>query len=497
MIRLPSWAAPTALSLALVACGSNDPANKVSDQAIYSESAIQAFLDAPENTLTRLIDFSNADQRDWISTRDAQVEFDAKSGDLNIRFSPKVNTSQVRIAPPEGWDLSAYPNYNLAFEVENLSDVSTHFYLNNEDAEGKYQSRSLSIPAGFKGTVYIPLRGAHAETNAGTWGDLEPWQTEERMMVWRSWRGPYDLNSLSALTFASIGILEERELLISNIRLRANPPEDPMWLTDIVDKFGQYASVDYPNKIHSDQELKEATEKELAELAKSEGVKDRSRFGGYKDGPKLDATGYFRTQKVDGKWWMVDPDGYLFFSHGPANVRMANMTTLTGVDFKDPSVRVINADETTPEDSMGIIKVSDEVRDTRYVTNVMRNDMFQWLPSYDDELAEHYSYRRSTHKGPIAHGETFSFYRANLERRYGETEPESYIRKWEEVTMDRMKDWGFTSFGNWVDPAFYEHAKVPYFANGWIIGDFQKLSGYKNHWGLMPDAYDPLFAERI
>jgi agarase len=96
----------------------------------------------------------------------------------------------------------------------------------------------------------------------------------------------------------------------------------------------------------------------------------------------------------------------------------------------------------------------------------------------------------------VKHGETFSFYRANLERRYGQTEPESYVKQWHDVTLDRMKHWGFTSFGNWVDPAFYPKEKVPYFANGWIIGNFKTLSGKTNHWGLMPDPYDPVFKQR-
>lgn len=40
------------------------------------------------------------------------------------------------------------------------------------------------------------------------------------------------------------------------------------------------------------------------------------RFGGWADGPKSEATGAFRTEKKDGRWWLVDPDGNLFFSLG-------------------------------------------------------------------------------------------------------------------------------------------------------------------------------------
>lgn len=504
--RIGTWALLPAILVAISACNdsrsTDTPAQTESAPRIESveKGTVQTFLDQPVNELGQLVEFDLAEHRQWLAPTDAFVQFtdapEKNSSELEIEFSPKVNRSLVRIEPSQAWDLSAFPESHIAFDVQNLSDRSTHFYLDNEDSAGHYQSRSLSLPAGYSGTVYVPLLGEQAETDIGFWGDLEPWPSNEKMMIWRSWRGEYRRNDLRALTFSSIGLLEPRKIRVSNIRLRRNPPVDKQWLSGLIDKFGQNSAASYALKVDSEKALKDVADRELAELAASNGMPDRSRFGGYKDGPKLPATGYFRTEKIDGKWWMVDPDGYLFFSHGPANVRMANLTTITGVDYKDDSVRVVKPGETTPEDSMGIIHVSDEVKDSRFIASEQRHGLFEWLPGYNDELAEHYSYRRSTHKGPIDHGETFSFYRANLERRYGQSQPESYVQKWEQVTIDRMKDWGFTSFGNWVDPAFYQHNKVPYFANGWIIGDFQTLSGYENHWGLMPDPFDPVFSER-
>lgn len=38
-------------------------------------------------------------------------------------------------------------------------------------------------------------------------------------------------------------------------------------------------------------------------------------YGGF-TGVALDATGYFRTERVDDRWWLVDPDGHPFFSQG-------------------------------------------------------------------------------------------------------------------------------------------------------------------------------------
>ena len=32
----------------------------------------------------------------------------------------------------------------------------------------------------------------------------------------------------------------------------------------------------------------------------------------FKNGPKYNATGHFRTQKINDKWWIIDPSGCLF-----------------------------------------------------------------------------------------------------------------------------------------------------------------------------------------
>ena len=39
----------------------------------------------------------------------------------------------------------------------------------------------------------------------------------------------------------------------------------------------------------------------------------QNRYGGCMDLPRERATGFFRTQKIDGRWWLIDPDGYRFY----------------------------------------------------------------------------------------------------------------------------------------------------------------------------------------
>ena len=40
-----------------------------------------------------------------------------------------------------------------------------------------------------------------------------------------------------------------------------------------------------------------------------------SRYGGYLN-KRVKSTGFFRTEQIDDRWWLIDPDGYLFLSYG-------------------------------------------------------------------------------------------------------------------------------------------------------------------------------------
>ncbi|WP_448248415.1 beta-galactosidase [Thalassotalea agariperforans] len=286
-------------------------------------------------------------------------------------------------------------------------------------------------------------------------------------------------------------MLENRTLIFDNVRLIKNPPRSLAYLENLADQYGQRVGFNSEYDISSDQQLKSISQQELMQLD-NKLMADRSTFGGWKNGPKLTATGYFRTEKVNGIWTLVDPEGYLFFSTGIANVRMANTSTITGMDFDKSLIKQRAKGDLTPEDSLGLNPVSEKAKATAYVASDIRRNMFTWLPEYDEPLAKHYGYRRSVHQGALEHGETFSFYQANLERKYGE----NYIETWKNVTIKRMRNWGFTSFGNWIDPMFYHDNQVPYFANGWIIGNFKTVSSGDDLWSPLPDPFDPLFATR-
>lgn len=453
---------------------------------------------AAQEVVQSLFDFNDEALPAGVTTKNATSSFVGSDNDkaISIEFVPAAADSEIDFKAETAWDFSGQGEIELAIDLENAGDISTNIFFVVKDADGNTQTRNAHVPAGFKGTFFAPLTGPEVKVDAGIRSNPNPYETDDTLIIWRYGDRDGDYSKISSINISTKGNIHQRNLIIDNLVVRKSPAVKDGYFENLVDRYGQRVEKDYARKIKSDEQLKEVAAKELAELQASDGFADRAKFGGWKDGPKLEATGYFRTEKVDGKWWMVDPEGHLFFSNGIANIRMANTTTVTGVDYKDDSIRYIDPNDVTPQDSADLKPAPRDVMETAYVSSELRNNMFEWLPGYDDELADHYHYRKSIFMGPMEHGETFSFYQANLERRYGEETPQSYLQTWREVTLDRMKDWGFTSFGNWVADELYTNEEVPFFANGWIIGDYKTLSSGNDYWGPMPDVFDPEFEVR-
>ncbi|MBU3021279.1 beta-galactosidase [Aestuariibacter sp. A3R04] len=487
-----------ALSMSLLGC-----------QQAHNASSEKNTVSEKKNTLEKqvlkqempLITLSESTVKENVELASAQVNI--IDGAAEITFLGKENPyAGITIKPDEPWDLSHLDDFNLAMDIKNPGPHPVQLFLNVSDIDGATYTRSVAVPVADTTTFYAKMRGHDLATPSGDVNqelnflsgfrsNPETWESDDVQFI--SMWGKKNLN-LTGITQISLSVqsnLFDKSIVLSNLRLRPNPEMNKDFLTKIVDKYGQNANVEFPGKIHSQQELEQTREEEAKKLD-NQLMADRSRFGGYKNGPKLKATGYFRTEKVDGKWAMVDPEGYLYFATGLDIIRLSNTSTMTGYGFDDELVN-LGADGVTPEDSKGLNRVNDEAIPSRHVVSDVRANLFQWLPSYDEPLGKWFGYRGSAHSGPVKKGETFSFYAANLERKYGSEDP---LEAWEQVTLKRMKYWGFTSLGNWTDPRFYQNNQVPYFANGWIIGDFKTVSSGNDFWAPLPDVFDPEFARR-
>jgi hypothetical protein len=217
---------------------------------------------------------------------------------------------------------------------------------------------------------------------------------------------------------------------IRNVSLTMEPKDSILSPLPVVDEFGQWIPDQWDGKANSIEELKAIWEEEEKSLQSSDF--NVSKFGGYLD-TKAKATGFFRVEKIDEKWWFIDPEGHFFFSAGS-----------TGIGPGRSFARV-------------------EGREYIYKSLVPSD-----LTQADARIGK------------------ASFYVWNLYRRFGD----DWYNKWMDMTFRRMDNWGLNTVANWSDGKLGRSQKMAYVSTlrGW--GFNPKTMG-------MPDVYDPNYAAEV
>ncbi|OIP04904.1 MAG: hypothetical protein COY42_04695 [Armatimonadetes bacterium CG_4_10_14_0_8_um_filter_66_14] len=212
-----------------------------------------------------------------------------------------------------------------------------------------------------------------------------------------------------------------------------------------VDRFGQYNGADWPGKLHSEDEFPKRIRNEEQYFQANPPLPDRDQYGGWKDGPQLEATGRFRVQKQAGKWWLVDPEGRLFWSSGITCVRFNAETIVAG-----------------------------------------REQYFEWLPATDNPFARFYT--------APPNRRLFDFFAVNVYRKYGD----DFANRFYDVTMKRLPSWGINTIGNWSAPETWRLRRVPYTlpinvpgVPMFVATSRLKAGLEKKKW--FPDPFDPKF----
>jgi hypothetical protein len=140
---------------------------------------------------------------------------------------------------------------------------------------------------------------------------------------------PGPLASVRQIGAAMANPVGRPSLEIRSMKLSKEDPGDALLEPKpVVDEFGQWIPEEWPGKIRNLDALRQAWAAEEKALAAG-GDMPYCRFGGYK-ASQAKATGYFRAEKVDGKWWLVDPDGHLFLSMGADSIGTAASTSTQG-----------------------------------------------------------------------------------------------------------------------------------------------------------------------
>jgi len=227
------------------------------------------------------------------------------------------------------------------------------------------------------------------------------------------------------------------------------PPSMPF-----VDRFGQYLHREWPGKLRDEDELQTRRREEESQLDARPRSARSDPYGGWVDGPQREATGWFRTEQIDGRWWFITPTGRLFYSLGVDCVGTWESTFVEG-----------------------------------------RRHWFAWLPKPEDAIFGaifgSVSGAHSMAETIGGTGQTFSFYSANLARKYGTAWPE----QWRRNAYRRLDAWGFNTVGNWAQADVLAHSPLPYVASTAIHG-VPEIAGAEGYWARMMDVYDPAFAVR-
>ena len=148
----------------------------------------------------------------------------------------------------------------------------------------------------------------------------------------------WEIVDLSRITQVQLSVNSPgagRAFTIDDVRLwgtYAPPSEAELKSTffPVVDSLGQYRHKGWIGKAAGTADLTAQRDAEAADLAAKPGPAGWDVYGGWTDGPKRDATGHFRAEKVGGRWWLVDPDGHLFWSNGITCVNSSETTPLAG-----------------------------------------------------------------------------------------------------------------------------------------------------------------------
>ena len=234
------------------------------------------------------------------------------------------------------------------------------------------------------------------------------------------------------------------------------------------DVYGQFKYREWPGKVHSDAELRSAIDAEEADLAAHPGPAGRDRFGGWEGGPRFEATGRFRPLRHEGRWWLVDPDGRLFWSFGAIRVTPSSaMTPLNGASR--PSCRY---GRPMPP----------------------RHCFFENLPAPDSPFARFYK----THDELLVHAylkrnetEWYDFSSSNLYRKYGE----DYYGRFADSAHRRLRSWGMNTIANSSDVAICLQDRTPYAERVECLSRF--IEGSHGSWWKFRDPFDPSFTEGV
>ncbi len=395
-----------------------------------------------------LFDFNRAFDVSSVIINDAKVTL-SEDRALRVETGHTNQWPGVTLKAPAGkWDLSEYEF--ISVNIKNLSSkpVTVSCRVDNPGADGRKNcvTDNITLKPKASGTLIVRIFPT-------------PWRLSEpvELIGMRGapvHKGKVDPTNITQLLLFVTKPDIDHMFEIKNIKAGGRIENlNAKTFFPFIDEFGQYIHKDWRGKTHSLKEMIAHGKVEEKEIAANPGPTERNKYGGWSAGPRLKATGFFRVEKYKGKWWLVDPQGRLFWSHGIDCVRSANATPITD-----------------------------------------REHYYRKLPESNSRFAKFYGGGNWAPHGYYKDHcpyKTYDFSQANFLRKYG--------RDWEnifaEVTHRRLKSWGINTIANWSDSSIYLMRKTPYVCT--ISYSSKRLEGSEGYWGKFYDVFDRSFRRAL
>jgi hypothetical protein len=350
-----------------------------------------------------------------------------KSQPLFVTFegeSYQKNWSIKALNPELPSDWSSYNYLTLEYNASSTQ----RFFLNLYDAEGIRKMRLQPFQNAWV-RASIPLVHFQKRNTVGM--DMAAIGKTALPGLCVNFTGSVgSINHVDSLGVSMDLPINSPTLEIRNVSLTMEPQDSIMAPLPVVDEFGQWIPAQWAGKANSLDDLKAIWGDEEKSLQTADF--NVSKFGGYID-TKAKASGFFRVEKIDGKWWFIDPEGHYFFSAGSTGIGPGgSFSRVEGREYIYKSFPPIELTQTDPR----IDKAS--------------------------------------------------FYNWNLYRRFGE----DWYNKWMDMTFRRMDNWGLNTVANWSDKNLGQSQQMAYVftLDGW--GFNPKTMG-------MPDVYDSKYAGEV
>ncbi|EZP27134.1 beta-galactosidase [Pseudomonas sp. RIT288] len=444
-----------------------------------------------------------------------------------VTFNP-VARPTLRLTPQTGaWDWSQ--SGMMSLRLQSAMNWAVTVYVQIQSNNGQTLTSRVDLPAGPAQTLLVPLVATSPLSQGMKAGPPMPMTVDGQRILLASSSGELDRSQVVSVSLWMDQPKAAQSLLLERFGVQDGDAVIQAVYGNLVDAYGQSTRSKWPEKVSNDEQLKSAAAKEEQQLKTWLAEREKSsldKFGGWNNGPAFKASGFFRTEKRDGRWYLVTPEGHPFYS-------------------------------------LGVNTVSPQVNQT-YVAG--REWMFESLPKPDEPLASHFG--EGDNRGGngadqgrgYGNGRWYDFYGANLQRLYGEPcKPDSYTKagiaeaakagaveetavkaaepapkpneakagvaaaaktdavattaekaadqpvaapckatvdeqKWATHTLDRLQAWGFNTVGNWSADSLADAERVPYTLPLSIVGDYTSISTGSDWWGGMPDPFDPRFA---